>query len=61
MSDRRQSLPVLIDPNEVMGIRAALPGLRFIGTFRHPSAVAQSLHRRGKMSRRSRSFYSSVN
>lgn len=26
-----------------------LPGLRFISTFRHPSAVAQSLHRRGQM------------
>lgn len=32
------------------GWRAALPELRFIGTFRHPGAVAQSLHRRGKMS-----------
>lgn len=31
------------------GWRAALPDLRFIGTFRHPSAVAQSLHRRGKL------------
>ncbi|HET7394824.1 MAG TPA: sulfotransferase [Gammaproteobacteria bacterium] len=26
-----------------------LPNMRFIGTFRHPSAVAQSLFRRGKM------------
>jgi hypothetical protein len=26
-----------------------LPSLRFVGTFRHPAAVAQSLHRRGQM------------
>lgn len=26
-----------------------LPNLRFIGTFRHPSVVAQSLYRRGQM------------
>jgi hypothetical protein len=31
------------------GWREALPGLQFIGTFRHPGAVAQSLYRRGKM------------
>lgn len=31
------------------GWRAALPELQFIGTFRHPGAVAQSLYRRGKM------------
>jgi len=31
------------------GWREALPGLRFIGTFRHPGAVAQSLYRRGKL------------
>ena len=30
--------------------REALPALRLIGTFRHPGAVAQSLHRRGKLS-----------
>ena len=33
----------------VSGWREALPELQFIGTFRHPGAVAQSLHRRGKM------------
>jgi hypothetical protein len=31
------------------GWREALPDLRYIGTFRHPGAVAQSLHRRGKL------------
>lgn len=30
--------------------REALPDLKLIGTFRHPGAVAQSLHRRGKLS-----------
>jgi hypothetical protein len=29
--------------------QALLPQLKLIGTFRHPGAVAQSLHRRGKM------------
>lgn len=32
------------------GWRQALPELQFIGTFRHPSVVAQSLYRRGKSS-----------
>ncbi|HEY3645757.1 MAG TPA: sulfotransferase [Gammaproteobacteria bacterium] len=31
------------------GWREALPELLCIGTFRHPGAVAQSLHRRGKL------------
>jgi hypothetical protein len=33
----------------ISGWRDALPELQYIGTFRHPSAVAQSLHRRGKV------------
>ena len=40
------------DPRSLFALSAwaeAVPGLRYIGTFRHPSAVAQSLHRRGKM------------
>lgn len=41
------------DPRSLFTLSAwheALPDLRYIGTFRHPGAVAQSLHRRGKMS-----------
>lgn len=40
------------DPRSLFTLSAwqdALPGLRYIGTFRHPSAVAQSLYRRGQM------------
>lgn len=40
------------DPRSLFTLSAwqeALPGLAYIGTFRHPGAVAQSLHRRGKM------------
>ena len=40
------------DPRSMFALTAwqdALPDLRYIGTFRHPGAVAQSLHRRGKM------------
>jgi len=33
----------------VHGWRALLPQLRFVGIFRHPHAVAQSLHARGAM------------
>jgi hypothetical protein len=41
------------DPRSLFTLSAwqqALPQLAHIGTFRHPGAVAQSLHRRGKMS-----------
>ena len=41
------------DPRSLFTLSAwqdAVPGLRYIGTFRHPSAVAQSLHRRGRLS-----------
>ena len=31
------------------GWKELVPDLSYIGTFRHPSAVVQSLHRRGKM------------
>lgn len=40
------------DPRSLFTLSAwqqALPELAYIGTFRHPGAVAQSLHRRGKM------------
>lgn len=40
------------DPRTLFTLPAwqeALPDLAYIGTFRHPGAVAQSLHRRGKM------------
>lgn len=41
------------DPRSLFALSAwqeSVPELRYIGTFRHPGAVAQSLHRRGKMS-----------
>jgi hypothetical protein len=40
------------DPRSTFTLPAwqeALPELQLIGTFRHPGAVAQSLHRRGKL------------
>lgn len=40
------------DPRSLFALSAwqeTIPGLQYIGTFRHPGAVAQSLHRRGKM------------
>jgi hypothetical protein len=40
------------DPRSLFTLSAwrdAVPGLRHIGTFRHPGAVAQSLYRRGRM------------
>ena len=40
------------DPRTLFTLSAwqqMLPELAYIGTFRHPGAVAQSLHRRGKM------------
>jgi hypothetical protein len=40
------------DPRSLFTLSAwqeTLPGLVYLGTFRHPGAVAQSLHRRSKM------------
>ncbi len=40
------------DPRSLFALSAwqdAVSGLQYIGTFRHPGAVAQSLHRRGKL------------
>ncbi|MDE2235447.1 MAG: sulfotransferase family protein [Gammaproteobacteria bacterium] len=50
---RGQQLWAFKDPRTLFTLSAwqdAVPGLRFIGTFRHPGAVAQSLHRRGRLS-----------
>lgn len=50
---RDQPLWAFKDPRSLFTLdawRETLPGMKFIGTFRHPSVVAQSLHRRGKIS-----------
>lgn len=51
-SYRSHPLWAFKDPRTLFTLPAwqdSLPGLRYIGTFRHPGAVAQSLHRRGQM------------
>jgi hypothetical protein len=50
---QHQALWAFKDPRTLFTLSAwqnALPGLRYIGTFRHPGAVAQSLYRRGRLS-----------
>jgi hypothetical protein len=50
---QHQSLWAFKDPRTLFTLSAwqdALPGLRYIGTFRHPGAVVQSLYRRGRLS-----------
>ena len=47
-----QPLWAFKDPRTLFTLSAwqeMIPGMRYIATFRHPSAVAQSLHRRGRM------------
>jgi len=49
---QHQRLWAFKDPRSLFTLpvwQDAVPDLRYIGTFRHPGAVAQSLHRRGKM------------